>query len=167
MTETSLKARLLEPRRHARQCSDHAPAEALAARLIMPLAGASLLLFLASALIPSSASDVSSWTGQSPQLENRAAVIVNGHHAQPRRADAPASVTDEVQQLSRHLMERTASSAAQTNAAPSGLVHSGYARWAAALREPRSRCLSPCSKLGRAGCPCRPRGRSRRKAGTP
>lgn len=108
MTETSLKAEAFEPRRHPDQCPERATGEALATRLITLLAGASLVLFLASALIPASASDMSRWTGKPPQPGSRAVAIVNGHHVQPRRGIAPAPAMDEVQQLYRDLMDLTA-----------------------------------------------------------
>lgn len=108
MSEISLKAQALELRGHPGQCRERAPSEALAERLIMVLAGASLVLFLASALIPASASAASSWTGQPPRPGSRAVAIVNGHHVQPRRGDVPASADDEVQRLYRDLIELTA-----------------------------------------------------------
>jgi hypothetical protein len=66
------------------------------------------MLFFASTLLPASASDASSWTGKPAQPGSRGVAIVNGHHVQPRRGDAPALATDEVQQLYRDLMDLTA-----------------------------------------------------------
>ena len=77
------------------------------ARLMTLIAGASLMLFLASALAPASA-NTSGWSGRPLQSGRPAVPIVNGHHVQPRRGNAPAAATDEVQQLYRELMDLTA-----------------------------------------------------------
>ena len=108
MNETSLRVQAPELRRYPRQCWERVPSEPLAERLIMLLAGASLVLFLVSALVPAYANAASSWTGQPPRPGSRTAAIVNGHHVQPRSGDAPAPAEDEVQRLYRDLMELTA-----------------------------------------------------------
>ena len=108
MTGSSQKAESLEHRCDARQCLEHVTTHALLARLITLLAAASLILFMASALLPASASEVSSWTGQPYNPRSRTAAIVNGHHVQPRKGDAPGPATDEVQKLYRDLMDLTA-----------------------------------------------------------
>ena len=108
MSERSQQAPLPEARCDVRLCAEHIAADARAGCLIKLLASASLILFLASALHPASASDASSWAGKPPQAGHRAAAIVNGHHVQPRRGSAPEPVTDEVQQLYRELMDLTA-----------------------------------------------------------
>jgi hypothetical protein len=108
MIRTSQKAAPQEARSDVSQCLEHVTAHAIFARLITLLAGASLVLFLASALLPASASQVNNWYRQPYNPRSRTAAIVDGHHVQPRRGDASTPATDEVQQLYRDLMDLTA-----------------------------------------------------------